>query len=202
MYLGGDESLTSKEWLDEHVRRDHGPLGALYPDATWTAPNPHVGLKEGDTPSWLYFVPNGLSDPSRPEWGGWGGRFERADRGLFRDAPDSVDGTTEPRAGVWRWRTAVQNEFRARMDWCVQPPQSANHRPHAVLARDRSGRVLELEARTGEVVRLTAAGSRDPDGDDLAFRWWVYSEAGSYRGEVPRVQSSTIARLGNPGYCG
>ena len=37
MYLGGDESLTSLDWIDEHIRRDHGPLGALYPPKTWTA---------------------------------------------------------------------------------------------------------------------------------------------------------------------
>ena len=75
MYLGGDESLTSREWIDEHVRTEHGPLGALYPAKTWTAPNPHSALKEGDTPSWFYFRPTGLGDPQHPEWGGWGGRF-------------------------------------------------------------------------------------------------------------------------------
>src|SRR5262249_10696173 len=57
MYLGGDESLTSRQWVDEKVRKDRGPLGALYPTKTWTAPNPHSCLKEGDTPSWLYFLP-------------------------------------------------------------------------------------------------------------------------------------------------
>ena len=45
MYLTGDESLTSRAWLDEHVR-SRGPLGALYPTETWTAPNPH-GEHEG-----------------------------------------------------------------------------------------------------------------------------------------------------------
>src|SRR5690606_41387029 len=25
MYLGGDESLTSREWIDTHVRKGHGP---------------------------------------------------------------------------------------------------------------------------------------------------------------------------------
>ena len=60
MYLGGDESLTSLAWVDRHVRNDHGPLGALYPTSTWTAPNPHGTLKEGDTPSWFYFLPVGL----------------------------------------------------------------------------------------------------------------------------------------------
>ncbi len=46
MYLTGDESLTSRAWVEEHVRTC-GPLGALYPIKTWTAPNPHGCLKEG-----------------------------------------------------------------------------------------------------------------------------------------------------------
>jgi hypothetical protein len=44
MYLGGDEQLTSREWVDRHVRLGHGDLGALYPIETWTAPNPHALL--------------------------------------------------------------------------------------------------------------------------------------------------------------
>jgi hypothetical protein len=40
MYLGGDESLTSGDWIDTKVRTNHGPLGALYPPKTWTTPNP------------------------------------------------------------------------------------------------------------------------------------------------------------------
>ncbi|MEO8499037.1 MAG: DUF1593 domain-containing protein, partial [Planctomycetota bacterium] len=51
MYLTGDESLTSRDWMEQHVRSS-GPLGAIYPIKTWTAPNPHGCLKEGDTPSW------------------------------------------------------------------------------------------------------------------------------------------------------
>ena len=31
---------------------------------------------EGDTPSWLNLIPNGLSYPEHPDWGGWGGRYE------------------------------------------------------------------------------------------------------------------------------
>src|SRR5205823_13651176 len=37
MYLGGDESLTSRPWVDANVRTGRGPLGALYPTNTWTA---------------------------------------------------------------------------------------------------------------------------------------------------------------------
>ena len=57
----------TNEWLDRHVRRK-GPLGAEYP--RWEY------LMEGDTPSFLNLIGNGLSDPEHPDWGGWGGRYE------------------------------------------------------------------------------------------------------------------------------
>jgi hypothetical protein len=184
MYLGGDESLTSREWVERHIRKDRGPLGALYPTHTWTAPNPHSCLKEGDTPSWFYFLPVGLSDPAEPGWGGWGGRFRPAGRGLFRDAADTVDGTTDARATVWRWRPAFQADLAARMVWCVRPAKKANHPPVPILNGEK-GQIIELRARPGEAVRLSAARSSDPDGDRLRFHWFVYAEAGSYRRDVP-----------------
>ena len=46
MYLTGNESLTSRDWVEANVR-SKGPLGALYPMKTWTAPNKHGCLKEG-----------------------------------------------------------------------------------------------------------------------------------------------------------
>ena len=180
MYLGGDQSLTSREWIDTHVRKGHGPLGALYPPKTWTAPNPHSALKEGDTPSWFYFLPNGLSDPAHPDWGGWGGRFGHTNLGIFVDAKDTVDGKTHARATVWRWRPHFQNHFQARMDWCVKPRGEANHAPLAVCNGDDSRRVVEVKAKPGDEVKLSVAGSKDPDGDALGYCWWVYDEASHY----------------------
>lgn len=177
MYLGGDQSLTSREWIDTHVRTGHGPLGALYPPKTWTAPNPHSALKEGDTPSWFYFLPNGLSDPAHPDWGGWGGRFRHTSLGMYIDVQDTVGGKTHARAAVWRWRPHFQNHFQARMDWCVKPPAEANHAPIAVCNGDESRRIIELKANPGDAIKLSAAGSRDPDGHALSYRWWVYHEA-------------------------
>ncbi len=180
MYLGGEQSLSSLAWLNEHVREGHGPLGALYPPRTWTAPNPHSALKEGDTPSWFFFLPTGLSDPEHPEWGGWGGRYVRQEAGLFRDAPDTVEGETDPRAAVWRWRPAFQNQFAARMDWCVATDFSrANHNPVARLNGDASRQIVTLSARGGQTVTLSSAGSSDPDGQPLVSRWWIYREAGT-----------------------
>jgi hypothetical protein len=65
---GIDNSTISNKWLAEHIQQGHGPLGAVYPDVAY-------GM-EGDTPSWLALIPNGLNDPEHPEWGGWGGRYE------------------------------------------------------------------------------------------------------------------------------
>jgi hypothetical protein len=191
MYLGGDEALTSRAWIDAHVRENHGPLGALYPTRTWTAPNPHGALKEGDTPSWFFFLPNGLGDADHPEWGGWGGRFEKAGRGLYRDGRDMLGKVTDARATVWRWRPAFQADFQARMDWCVQSYREANHPPVAGFRGDASRRVVQLEAAPGERLALDATGSNDPDGHDLAFRWDVYREAGTYRGEAALENAAT-----------
>jgi hypothetical protein len=179
MFLGGDESLTSRAWVDTHVRHDHGPLGAFYPPETWTGPNPHGTLKEGDTPSWFYFLRNGLNVPSDPSSGGWGGRF--APQGMYwQDALDTVGGETSGPATVWRWRPHFQNAFQARLDWCVQPVHTANHTPVAVVNGREGGDPLHITAAPGETVALTAQGSHDPDGDALTYRWWVYPEAGTY----------------------
>lgn len=115
MYLGGDESLTSDEWVEQHIR-SQGPLGALYPTETWTAPNPHGCLKEGDTPSWFFFLKRGGNDPADPSKPGWGGQFQQCPDGWWRDVPGS-----DPRSAVHRWRPAYQADFAQRMTWCVGP---------------------------------------------------------------------------------
>jgi hypothetical protein len=38
------------------------------------------------------------------------------------------------------------------------------------------------DRKAGATVPLSAAGSKDPDGDELTYRWWQYREAGTYGG--------------------
>lgn len=116
MYLGGDESLTSRTWIDAHVRST-GPLGALYPVKTWTAPNPHACLKEGDTPAWFFFLPFGGNDPANPALPGWGGQFQRMEDGWWQDLPGSE--AFDPRSTVSNWRADYQADFARRMQWCL-----------------------------------------------------------------------------------
>lgn len=66
-FAGGDFSLVDNPWLDQNIRSKR-PLGAQYPSVKY--------LMEGDTPSFLGLVQNGLNVPERPDWGGWGGRYE------------------------------------------------------------------------------------------------------------------------------
>ena len=183
MYLGGDESLTSRAWVDANIRTEHGPLGALYPTRTWTAPNPHSTIKEGDTPSWFFFLANGLNAPDHPDWGGWGGRFARQD-GWWRDAVDTVKEETHRRVTVWRWRPAFQAAFAARLDWCVRLKSEANHQPTTVIDGDSSMAIVRRKAPAGQDLTFDAAGSTDPDGDRLRFHWWQYAEAGTGEGAM------------------
>ncbi|HYX09993.1 MAG TPA: DUF1593 domain-containing protein, partial [Bacteroidales bacterium] len=68
-YINGiNNTEISNSWLAQNIQQGHGPLGAAYPDVSW-------GM-EGDTPSWLNLILNGLSNPEHPDWGGWGGRYE------------------------------------------------------------------------------------------------------------------------------
>jgi hypothetical protein len=80
---------------------------------------------------------------------------------------------------VYRWRPAFQNDFEARMDWCVMPFEKANHPPVAVVSGDETDDILHVNAREGETLTFSALGSYDPDGGKLEFAWWTYPEAGS-----------------------
>lgn len=187
-FKGPDFSLVSNDWLDRHVRKGHGPMGELYP---WTA-----YIMEGDTPSFLYLIPNGLGVPERPSYGSWGGRYEKAEQGagLYADTLDTVRGAdgewyTSNQATVWRWREAYQNDFAARMDWSATGSyEDANHHPVVVLNGKEGKNPLKIAARSGQAVELGAAGSTDPDGDRLSYRWFQYSEAGG--GGQPTVEIS------------
>jgi hypothetical protein len=179
--------LVDNPWLEENIMRDHGPLGALYPRVEY--------IMEGDTPSFLGLIQNGLGWHLTPAYGGWGGRYalyqaHGETRPIWTNNQDSRDSVTADNgqtectdpATIWRWREHFQQDFAARMDWCVADEFArANHNPLAVLNGDNTRRVLEITARPGESIRFSAEGTSDPDGHALAIRWWIYPEASSLR---------------------
>jgi hypothetical protein len=186
---GADTSLVTNEWLDKNIRAK-SPLGKMYPRFMF--------IMEGDTPSFLHLIDNGLNGYRRPDWGGWGGRYvyrqpraephpiwtQGGDEFARATSQDSVRGIdskvhTSDQATIWRWREAYQNDFAARMDWTVQDFAHANHAPELVVNGQPGTAPVEITAHVGQTLTLDATGSRDPDAHQtLHYRWWVYPEAG------------------------
>jgi Protein of unknown function (DUF1593) len=180
---GADFTTVSNAWLDARVRAK-GPLGAAYPR--------YMFIMEGDTPSFLGLIQNGLQSEDHPSWGGWGGRYvlrqpygeprafwtQGGDSFPRVTSADSVNGAVSDQATIWRWREAFQNDFAARMDWSVKPFANANHAPVVVVNAEGGAAPIMLDAAVGQVLTLDARASRDPDGDRLSYRWFHYEEAG------------------------
>ena len=92
---------------------------------------------------------------------------------------------TSDQATVWRWREAFQRDFAARMDRCVADTfAKANHNPVVVFQGDSSTAVAKVRAGSGQRVNLSAAGTHDPNGNNVSYRWFVYREAGTFKGDV------------------
>ncbi len=199
----GDLSVITMDWWNRNVRR-FGIMGELYPIKT------HEGNWEGDTPSFLPFADRGLSDPGDLHYGGWGGRYMKsptANLPAFMEGISKLQKKHEPffmhepagdtwcykgnlyindtRVPIGRFRTAIQNDFAARILWTVKPDFSdANHPPVAIINNHTGRDFVYLSSPPGERVNLTAGGSVDPDGDKLSFQWWRYAEADSYDGNI------------------
>jgi hypothetical protein len=105
---------------------------------------------------------------------------------------------TSDAATIWRWREQYQNDFAARMNWCVATTYAAaNHNPIAVLDGDHTKNPIYISATNGAEVPLTAEGTGDPDGNRVKETWWIYTEAGSVSGAVLSATAGlkTVAQL-------
>jgi hypothetical protein len=199
---GIDNDKISNRWLAENIQQGHGHLGSEYPDVSW-------GM-EGDTPSWLSLIPNGINEPEHPDWGGWGGRYElyRPDHTMWKQGNSGVPYEPEPRA-IWTnvadsYIPYIHNEFGR----AVRPDTLILKSNHATILRWRDDFQNDFAARmdwctmsyeeanhppmpalahsdrltvkSGQRFLLDATGSSDPDGDNMSYFWFNYQEAGTY----------------------
>jgi hypothetical protein len=187
---GADFTTFTDEWVNANIR-GKGPLGKLYPFPCC--------IHEGDTPSFLGLINNGLASFMSPTFGGWGGRYvwrqfygetrpswtQGGDaypgRDNSKDMVTGIDGRTytSDQATIWRWRTAFQHDFAARMDWTIREVAQANHNPDVVVNGQSGKAPMTINAHVGVPVTLDAAGTRDPEGNRLKYTWFFYPEAGS-----------------------
>lgn len=208
---GANNEVISNSWITENIQQDHGPLGAQYPDVaygmegdtpSWLSLIP-TGLnafwdEHPDYGGWggryeLYLpVPPaqssgaqiqraGSQEPeTRPIW-------TNADDAFTPRLPNYIGRAIRPDTTVytgnhvtlWRWREDFQNDFAARMDWCTMSYEEANHPPVAEINQPD-----QFTVKSGDIFKLDADGSYDPDGDALSYWWVQYPEAGTYDGII------------------
>lgn len=193
-------------WLMENIKFGHGPMMSkylLFGDGTYyvgETPESQFGdmnsltpdcwlikfsggrgfsryefISEGDSPCWMYLIPVGLRGLENPEFGSWGGRMQNIYAGKAISEFDPTTGQMSGGYSVHRWFPAFMNDWAARADWCVTDFAGANHQP-TVWTTTEDATVLP-----GETIELKGF-AEDPDGDELAFDWWVYKDASVYSG--------------------
>lgn len=183
----------STPFMKEHIANDSNPLSEIYynnlisKEASGFKPDEEHRfdfLSEGDTPNFFYMLDNGLRSEENPSWGGWAGRFYHVNGGLGPDAArmgglwiDVADDGDHFKP-LYRWADDFQNEFAARMQWCTEDYENANHDPVITLEEG-----VDLTAKRGDTVTLTADTS-DPDGDNVTVTFWQYGDADTYAGTV------------------
>ena len=203
VYEGIDNSSISNRWLAEHIQQGHGPLGAAYPDVAWGV--------EGDTPAFLGLIPNGLSVPEHPHWGGWGGRYELSTPAFETIGDSSSVVVPEPETRpIWTNATDTYTPYlpneqkRAvkKSDRSFTSNQVTLWRWRDDFQNDFAARMdwttksyaeanhppvpklnhpNHLTVKSGQGVTLDAFGSFDPDGDSISYLWFNYPEAGTYK---------------------
>ena len=203
-YIHGINNETiSNSWLAQHIQQGHGPLGAAYPDVSW-------GM-EGDTPSFLSLIPNGLNAAEHPDWGGWGGRYElyRPDFAIQKKGGSGVPFEPETRE-IWTNTTDTYTPYilseygrTIRRDTITFADNKVTlWRWRDDFQNDFAARMdwctksyeeanhppvpvlgnpEEFTVRSGEGFGLAAFDTYDPDGDSFSFLWFNYPEAGTYK---------------------
>ncbi|MEM6347593.1 MAG: nucleoside hydrolase-like domain-containing protein, partial [Bacteroidota bacterium] len=211
---GIDNRTLSNTWLAKNIQQGHGPLGAEYPDVAWGMEGDtpaflsliHNGLNDTDHPEWgawggryeLY-----TPDFAQQKQGHSGVPFEAETRPIWTNANDKYSPYVaneygrnvrkesltfeDNKASLWRWRDDFQNDFAARMDWCLASYKDANHAPVPMLQHSD-----QITLKSGEKFTLDASNSTDPDGDNLSFLWFQYPEEGSYKELIPNGAAENI----------
>lgn len=181
----------SDEWTKKNIQ-NMKPLGACYPNRIWAT--------EGDSPSFLYVLANGLNVPEEVTFGGWGGRFSVSRTANVRgmdfiaksgkkeelyDPYYMYASAPEGCRAIKKWQQHIWNDFAARMAWTTTSEYSAvNHHPTAIVDGHDDMNCIYKKVKAGRDMEFDASASYDPDGNPLDFRWEIYAEPSTYKGKV------------------
>ena len=176
--------LGKRQWQQHKDNiQGRGALGGEYPTYKWGV--------EGDTPSFLYVMPNGLNNPEDPHQCGWAGYHER---GMCADSLTTAwTSWQEPVRSIsvgykQRFYPDELNDFMARMQWAAEGKGNLN--PYVVIPNDTINITMIS-------LSLDASKSFDPDGDNLQFSWWQQPEIGKTKVKIEQADQP-IATLRIP----
>lgn len=176
--------LGKRQWQQHKDNiQGRGALGGEYPTYKWGV--------EGDTPSFLYVMPNGLNNPEDPHQCGWAGYHER---GMCADSLTTAwTSWQEPVRSIsvgykQRFYPDELNDFMARMQWAAEGKGNLN--PYVVIPNDTINITMIS-------LSLDASKSFDPDGDNLQFSWWQQPEIGKTKVKIEQADKP-IATLRIP----
>ncbi|MDB4270634.1 DUF1593 domain-containing protein [bacterium] len=203
---GINNEKISNSWLAQNIQQGHGPLGAAYPDVAW-------GM-EGDTPSFLSLILNGLNNAEHPEWGGWGGRYElyKPDFSSLKKGGSGVPFEPETRK-IWTnavdtYMPYIHSDYgrTVKMDTLTFKDNKVSlWRWRDEFQNDFAARMdwctksfeeanhppvivlnnpEEITVKSGQGFGLDAFNTTDPDGDSISFLWLNYPEAGTYKKSI------------------
>lgn len=213
VFPGANNEVISNDWLLHNIQEGHGPLGTIYPDVSF-------GM-EGDTPSWLSLIPNGLNEPEHPNWGGWGGRYE-----FYKPPFDPMKKWIVPLEEETRpfW-TNAEDEYtpwvKGKWGRAVVKDTGTYKDNHVTIWRwredfqnDFAARMAwctadykdanhppvaklnmsdQITVKSGETFSLDGSTSYDPDGDALSFLWFQYGEAGTLNKKIAILSAQNMS---------
>ena len=196
--------LGKRHWQQhQDMIQGKGALGREYPNYKWGV--------EGDTPSFLYVMPNGLNNPEDPHQCGWAGYHER---GICADSLTTAwTSWQEPVRSIsvgykQRFYPDELNDFCARMQWAAEGRGNLN--PYIVISpqvefvpplvfegasiampNDTITITVPPGIKKGDVYTIRT------DGDGLSFLWWQQPEIGRTKVTIDQSDQS-IATLRIP----
>ena len=201
-FEAADTELVTNQWIRDHICGE-SPYRRLYPEP--------IQCMEGDTPTYLGLVDNGLNDMQHPNYGSWGGRYElqipmkkppftkKEKYPIWTDTEDTYvneNGTavTNGVCSIYRWRKDFQYDFEARLKWTeTSSYKDANHHPVISLSCEK-----EITLKKGSEILLSAEKTYDPDGDALNYEWFEYKEAGSNKQYLEAIAEGPKVRIVAP----
>lgn len=182
---GANNDVISNQWIKDNIQ-SKGVLGKVYPDVAY--------IEEGDSPSFMHLIQNGLNIPSHVEYGSWGGRwiYRMSEDGEFKTkeknkfythAADTIIGVDNKtykgnEETLFRWREDFQNDFANRLDWSITNDYSnANHAP---VIENQLNCILANKSETLTIqVKATSANN-----SQLKYDWIYYKEVGDYNKNI------------------